>query len=245
MNEVTKPPEALPEAPEAETLARELTAAYRAYVEHYRRVYKTTGTEAMAHADEPGSPAYEEMLLQRPADEVSWHDLQYVAERDPERMTQGWEKIKQVALHEVQCGHRAAIVLEGAVTQPWKRALFLALRKEISSGWQPRNGVERQLIDTMAQAQAAVLFWQERLFLWATTDPVNEKKEDRERAGWLPPRVSASEAVDQAAAMVDRFNRMFLRTLRAFCNLRKVPLAVVVQNAGQVNVGQQQVNVTG
>jgi hypothetical protein len=43
--------------------------------------------------------------------------------------------------------------------------------------------------------------------------------------------------------MVDRFNKMFLRTLRALCNLRKVPLAVVVQNAGQVNVGGQQINV--
>jgi hypothetical protein len=43
--------------------------------------------------------------------------------------------------------------------------------------------------------------------------------------------------------MVDRFNRIFLRTLRALRDLRKVPLAVVVQNAGQVNVGQQQVNV--
>jgi hypothetical protein len=39
--------------------------------------------------------------------------------------------------------------------------------------------------------------------------------------------------------MVDRFHRMFLRTLRALCNLRKVPLAVFVQSAGQVNVGQQ------
>jgi hypothetical protein len=43
--------------------------------------------------------------------------------------------------------------------------------------------------------------------------------------------------------MADRFNGIFLRTLRALCSLRKVPLAVVVQNAGQVNVGGQQVNV--
>jgi hypothetical protein len=58
-----------------------------------------------------------------------------------------------------------------------------------------------------------------------------------------PPRLSDAEAVEQAATMVDRFSRIFLRTLRALCNLRKATPAVVVQNAGQVNVGHQQVNV--
>src|SRR5262249_21302094 len=51
------------------------------------------------------------------------------------------------------------------------------------------------------------------------------------------------EAVELAGAMADRFHKMLVRTLRALCDLRKVPLAVVVQNAGQVNVGGQQVNV--
>jgi hypothetical protein len=40
--------------------------------------------------------------------------------------------------------------------------------------------------------------------------------------------------------MVDRFNRIFLRTLRALRDLRKHAPTVVVQNAGQVNVGEQQ-----
>jgi hypothetical protein len=43
---------------------------------------------------------------------------------------------------------------------------------------------------------------------------------------------------------VDRFDRIFLRTLRALRNLRRQTPGVVVQNAGQVNVGGQQVNVT-
>jgi hypothetical protein len=45
--------------------------------------------------------------------------------------------------------------------------------------------------------------------------------------------------------MVDRFNRIFLRTLRALRDLRRYTPAVIVQNAGQVNIGEQQVNVTG
>jgi hypothetical protein len=41
--------------------------------------------------------------------------------------------------------------------------------------------------------------------------------------------------------MADRFNRMFLRTLRVFLDLRRGPPAVVVQNlAGQVNVANVQ-----
>jgi hypothetical protein len=43
--------------------------------------------------------------------------------------------------------------------------------------------------------------------------------------------------------MVDRFNRVYLRTLRSLRELRRFTPAVVVQSAGQVNVGGRQVNV--
>jgi hypothetical protein len=69
------------------------------------------------------------------------------------------------------------------------------------------------------------------------------RKADRDEGQWSPPRLSQAEAVDQAAAMVDRFNRMCLRTLRALRDLRRYsPPSVVVQHAGQVNVGRQQLN---
>jgi hypothetical protein len=132
--------------------------------------------------------------------------------------------------------------VEGYTSDAWQRARFLALREELAREWQPRNGVERQLIDQMAQAQTHMFFWQERLMVRASVEPLHEKLDMEERGSWNPPRVSEHQALEQAAAIVDRFNRMFLRTLRALCNLRKVPLAVVVQNAGQVKVGGQQVN---
>ena len=49
--------------------------------------------------------------------------------------------------------------------------------------------------------------------------------------------------MEEAAAMADRFHRMFLRTLRALRDLRRYGGPVIVQQAGQVNVGGQQVNV--
>ena len=55
--------------------------------------------------------------------------------------------------------------------------------------------------------------------------------------------LDVAAAMDQSGAMADRFHRMFLRGIRALRDLRRYAPAVVVQNAGQVNVGGQQVNV--
>ena len=55
------------------------------------------------------------------------------------------------------------------------------------------------------------------------------------------PRVTDADAIEQAAGMVDRFNRLFLRTLRALTDLRRRSPPVLI-HAGQVNVGHQQVN---
>jgi hypothetical protein len=43
---------------------------------------------------------------------------------------------------------------------------------------------------------------------------------------------------------VERFHAIFLRTLKALRDLRRQVPGVVVQSAGQVNVGQQQLNVS-
>lgn len=43
--------------------------------------------------------------------------------------------------------------------------------------------------------------------------------------------------------MADRWQKTFLRTLRALRDLRRYASNVVIQNAGQVNLANQQVNV--
>jgi hypothetical protein len=43
--------------------------------------------------------------------------------------------------------------------------------------------------------------------------------------------------------MAERWNRMFLRTLRALRELRRYAPTITIQNAGQVNIGSQQLNV--
>jgi hypothetical protein len=59
---------------------------------------------------------------------------------------------------------------------------------------------------------------------------------------WQPPRLSSNAAIEQAAAIADRFNRLVLRTLRQLRDLRRYTPAVTIQTAGQVNIGTQQVN---
>ncbi|HVS38459.1 MAG TPA: hypothetical protein VMS17_23070, partial [Gemmataceae bacterium] len=59
------------------------------------------------------------------------------------------------------------------------------------------------------------------------------------------PRVYIAEAVDQAAAIVERMHRLYLRTMKALQDRRRGGPPVVVRRAGQVNVGGQQVNVCG
>lgn len=65
----------------------------------------------------------------------------------------------------------------------------------------------------MAQACSSYLTWTSRL----TVDELNNKS--KQDSYWQPPRLSAVEAMDQSAAMADRFHRIFIRTLRALRDL--------------------------
>jgi hypothetical protein len=244
MNELADQQTTAPEVREVGALARELATAYRAKVNHAKKTLGLSAQQAVAKVEEP-CPLDEVFRIEDcPPEDVTFADIDDLARVSPARALQCWERIKQAAREELQSGHRAAVVLEGHDADAWKRAQFLALREELSRELRPRNGVERQLIDQMAQVQTQMYFWQERLSLRASVEPLREKRELEEEGGWSPPRVSEHQALEQAAAMVDRFNKMFLRTLRALRDLRRYTGPVIVQNAGQVNVGGQQVNVT-
>lgn len=232
-----------PQALEAGTIAREMAKSFHEMLSYYKEECKRTPQEALQRVQDLNTPEYREMILKRPAPEASWLDLGIIAEHDPALWDRCWENIKEDALNELRSGHGACKAMEGYRSNPWQRAQFLAIRQELIDGWRPRNGVERQLLDTMAQAHSAVQFWLGQLTICTTMNGVNQQRFLKEQGKWEPMRVSESEAVDQAAAMVDRFNRIFLRTLRGLRDLRRYSPAVIVQNAEQVNIGEQQVNV--
>jgi hypothetical protein len=231
-----------PAAPsEAGVLAAELGKSFGELVQHYQKYYSLSREEALRRASEP--PADGERALTIPPDQVCWSDLEAIARSDPDRALARWEEVKRAAMEELRTGHRAAHAVEGFGHQAWERAEFLALRAELAAEWNPRNGIERQLIDTMAQTQAGYLYWLQNLTMRTRLESVTNDRRLKEEARWAPPRQSDADALEQSAAMMERFNRMFLRTLRALCEMRRQGNRVVVRNGGQVNVAHQQVNV--
>jgi hypothetical protein len=229
---------------EAGELAAELAASFGRMVQSYREWYKLTPEEARQRAAEVGeaSPEYLEGVLTGPPDQVSWFDLNAVAERDPQKALVRWEEVQRAARDEVRTGDRAARALEGFDTCCWDRARFLGLRAELTEAVRPRSGVEQQLVDQLAQWQTLLWGWQETLTAYCMLAARGARRAIRHGQPYEPPRLSEDEALARAAGMVERLHRLYLRTLRALQDQRRCQ-AVVVRHARQVNLGQQQVNV--
>jgi hypothetical protein len=212
--------EAPAETGEIDTLARKLAAAYVDRVEQYMALRGLSLQEAAAKAQEATLLSRISAISKVPLEEVTWAELGELNTWGPEMALHRGQEVKQAALESVRSGDCAAAYLAGREPRLWLRAVFLAIRKELTDGWQSRNGIEQQLIDMAAQAQLGVFYWQQQAL----------------------DAICLGNAAE-AAAMVDRYVRMFTRLLRSLCDLRKAPLAVVVQNLnGQVNVAGQQVN---
>jgi hypothetical protein len=97
----------------------------------------------------------------------------------------------------------------------------------------------------MALAHSGYLSWMESLNTRSQSDARSEEQDLGKHDSWQPPRVDAATALDQAATMADRCHKMYLRALRALRDLRRYTPSLVVQNVGQLNLAQAQVNVQG
>ena len=227
---------------ESVSVAWKLAEAYCEMARFLRDQMELPAEEAFRRAADPGCAAEErDQLLAGPPDQVNWIGLQQLYGHDPEAGQAVWNHLKRVAAEHLASGHNAAEALEYR-SRPWDRAQFLALRQAFIDEWQPQGGIELALVDALAQAHTSYLFWLAELHVRSTLEVRRDDPTPFERDYWQPPRMEAGAAIDQAAVMVDRFSRIFLRTLRALRDLRRYG-PVVVHRAGQVNVGQQQVNV--
>jgi len=191
-----------------------------------------------------------------PLSALRWEDFGAATDGDAESGLALWQEVKEEAREELRSGHRAASVLETYYDQPMDRARFLVLRESLAEEWQPRGGIEWSLIDQMAQAYSEQERWTKTLAKRSRegaardeeeVEQRNRKEERRWRSGtWIPPRQSEADAVETAAQMMDRFNRMYLRLLRQLRDLRRYapPAVIVNQPGGQVNVADRQINVS-
>jgi len=203
------------------------------------------------------SPVVFDPLEQGP-EHVSWHSMANLAEHEPERARDVWGAVKDAARMELRTGLRAARSLERQHASPFDRAQYLVILEGLRESLAPRGGTESLLVEMMATAVERQLRWQ--TIATRRTDEESwhgerdvrrtlERMSPRERArheeveGWLPPRQSDAEAIDQAVMIADRYQRQVLHLLRALQGMRRV-LGTVVMTGGQLNVAEQQVVLT-
>lgn len=234
------------DAQEAESLAMEMARAYRRMVTFYRDQLELSGLEADARArgadDTPEEAARDlARIHDRPPDQISWFDLNRLAERNPNDAAAQWQSIRKSARQELESGHRAAQSLAWD-SRPWERARFLALRESFRDGM-PAHGIEAALIDVAAQAYSDFLEESEHLHMLSGVDMETERTRAERDGEWRPQRLSYAEMVEKAARSVERAHTRFLQSVKMLHEMRKLSPAVYVGHAGQVNVGHQQLNV--
>ena len=235
---------------------RELVATIARQIDFYVTGYGLSPTEAAAKARGLGLNVPED----RPADQVSWHDLTNLIEADPERGYSLWGSVKATAAEELAKGIRSARSVEAQVGgRPYERAQVLAIAAALRTALAPRDALEEVLIHQMACAYELHLRWQEVAVRRGESEAwhgdrdrrrelenMSPARRERYQAmeGWVPPRLSDAEAIEQAVMIAERYQRSFLRLLTAFRETRRVVGTLVVAG-GQVNIGEQQLNVTG
>jgi hypothetical protein len=136
----------------------------------------------------------------------------------------------------------------------------LAIIDALQEDLQPRGALEALTIQRIATTYELCLRWQslaierQELEVWQGESTMQQeharmnpaaRERHRLEHGYLPPRLSQAEAIQEAALMADRFERAFLRLVREFRNQRRMFASLVVAG-GQVNIteGPQQVNLT-
>ena len=201
-------------------IARRLAAAYEANIRWRMQELKESAEEADRRSRAVDDPEAQVRALDEPADQVSWWTLSPLIENDPDVGWAVWERVKAEAYDELVSGHRAVLALCWN-DSPWQRAQFLAIRQAFIDEWQPRGGIELTLIDQMAQAHSLYLFWIERAHVQASLEGTKEQRELSRTGRWQPRTLGTAEALDQSAQMAERWQKLFVRALRALRDLRR------------------------
>lgn len=217
----------------ADLLARRYVQRVDTYIREWQKPLDEAAQLARAPIAEPLALAAGDYKS------ITFAVLTSLLESNPVEAMRVWSEIKRLAAAEWESGHRSASTL-GLDNDPWQRAQFLMIRAGMIQEWQPAGAIELAMVDMLATAFFSWQTWCERVTMW-------EGFSRPARRGDAPsdtPRQSEADALDQAVQMADRFNRLFLRTVRGLRDLRRYA-TVIVNSGGQVNIGDRQVNVSG
>jgi hypothetical protein len=202
-------------------------------------------------------------LMRIPLDLIHFVDLlelHLIAPRVAERL---WELIKREGQKEFTSGHLSANITfpVGYMKEVWNIARYQGVRSTFIAEWVPKGGIELSLIDIMTQSYFQWQYWVEQTVKRSQTEVrrehpeytewMNRREREFRRQGWTDghwsqPYVSEQEAIEHAVQMADRWNRIYMRTLRQLRDLRRYT-PVSITNVSQVNIaaaGGKQINVT-
>jgi hypothetical protein len=211
----------------------------KALMERSAQELGRTDAEGATRATGPGSDA-PSSARPRPPEVLSWTDVNQLCSNDPAAFSQKWEEMLKGARAELRDGTRSVATLSDVcATSPWRLARFFAVREELSADWLPQNGVERLLVDDLAQSYTLSVFCRE---IVAALIAQFQSTSRRGLGGEEPPPPGDPEELEQAMQMLERHHAMYVRTLKALQDARRARPAVVVGRAGQVNVAEHQVN---
>lgn len=232
-----------PETSTALTEAEIKPLAHR-LADAYRRALKS---DAAGHANGLRHALRDkQQLFDASPAQLDWRDLSNAEQHESGAGFEGYNHIKQAACDDLESGERAADVVASSLTRPWIRARYLVLRESFIADWKPTGSIETRLIEMMAQLYTAYEHWMELSVQRVEIECQEEHLQIEMRGKWRPVALNGDGDAQQAAEMADRYNRLFLRTLRQLRDLRRYVVPVTINNPQQVNIaadGGQQVNV--
>ncbi len=252
------------------SLIRQMQRAYLRNVAYYRSaaggclpIVEARKLSFHSCANEEEALKVFDSLMSLPLESLNFVDLAQLQTISPRSAEWFWERAKQEGRSEFESGHLAANITfpVGYMKGLWNIARYLGVRESFIDDWQPKGGIEVALIDMMAQSYFQWQYWLEQTVRRSETierieEPeyskwIAQRKLDYKANGWTEgdwsrPYVSEQQAIEHAVQMADRWNRIFMRTLRQLRDLRRYS-PVTINNPNQVNIasdGGQQVNVS-
>jgi hypothetical protein len=229
---------------DARMLAAILAPSYARQVAYYKKYADSVPDPHRTAADEQARLIEE--ARESPAINVTWQQMGALGEVDLQSALSAWLGVLDYANEELESGGRGALVSDQT---PIERARYLAVRDSFIDQWKPEGGIDRAMIEMLAQSYNLYLYWSLISHARSTglcTD-LEEKWAQRhdKRRNWKAPYEMMRQDIEEAHMMAERYNRIFLRTLRQMRDLRRYAPPVIVNNGGQVNVANQQFNAKG
>jgi hypothetical protein len=179
-------------------------------------------------------------------EDLSWNAMGQFEDENPGSFADIWERVKQYARDELESGQRAASVAVGD-QRPITRAKFLVLREKYIREWQPRNVLESEMIDAICQAKTIRDYWMTLATERVAVECELERYYVMQRGQRTERMIDGTQSARDAREEAERWDRVFIRSIRALRDLRRYTPAVIVNNqGGQVNVagdGGRQTNI--